>query len=572
MNVYDVILGSLPLATFKLNSGGTAYVDATNRGAVMTNSPVFAPSILAGSPKSFIARYNTAVAVPSGVWIRGNETTSFTLEQWFLPVFFTGTIAMLSHTGVYDGLSFDGDYIHFKIEFETTGSVDIKWPVPDFPESMHVVGVYTRKRIQLWVQGDLVAEGDISDAQAADGFKTRADTKLYIGESANVNQGGVFDAPTVYARALQQPEISNHFIWGRTVVPAEVASGAYGGNNWKGVSRDIYMTKTWSTVDDWLRANQYSNIDAVDGTLKPANDPTTLLSLAGVWTGTFETGPMGTNAYGIKVEWDGDGSYTVQASLDGGGTWSAALVNGRNIPGTFNWATTDTIVMIRVTFTGGVADDMSTIRNLKVIAYTSPYVYSSSGARTITITDNVATAAEENEPIESNANSGIEIYGGTATITPDTDPTPENINTIELLVKFNEDPVSRNVFSTTGASLLTNSSRQFTWTGMSNVVINRVASSTATVSVVGAVWYHIVATLTTPVNVDIVFGSNGNKHIGLISTFPTALTTAQAQAIFDSHFGYPNAGNIATEDFNFAEAATPLASYAYNWAITAAGG
>lgn len=570
MNLYDSVLASLPRTAFKLNSGGTSFTDLTNRAVTLTGTQLFSNSIVSGNAKSLLAKNTNILNFATTIFTRGIETQPFALECWVLPTAFTGTISIMSHTGAYDGLYFDGDKIHFKVEFETLGSLDISFAVADFPDAMHIVANYGVNSIQLYVNGERAASADLTDAQIADGFKTRANTNLFIGESATATQAIVIDGIAVYARTLSDSEIYKHFTMGRRVIAAQDVSGAFGGYGWYGNRRDIFSYKEWSGKD-WYNAI-YTNVEFEAEGLKPAEDPATQLSKAGTWTGVYEAGASPTNLYGVKVDWDADGSYVVQASLDGGTTWTASLVNNRIITGTYNWVVTDKIVLIRVTFTGGITADPAVIRRLRVTGYSTNKVYGNDNSRYITLSDGLSsTANDANEPIENNYGAGIEIYGGVANIQADATADIRNTAAIEFWFKWNGPPASGYVFDARpggdNSYLWVNGTNQLSFAGQTAVYVNGAAVTSGSFVPITGVWYHIVFVFDAPHNFYITLPATGAKNYDIINIYPTAPTAAQVLTMYKAYGGYPEATLVA-EDINVQEAATPFNTYAYDWTLT----
>lgn len=572
MNFYDSALSSLPYSTFRLNAGGTAYTDLTNRGTTYSSGAgvLRTNSIVAGSTGSTVID-NTRVFQTTVKCFVKDARPGFALEAWFLPSTFVGNISILSHDGVYDGLYFDGNNVHFKISFESQGTVDAYWPVPDFPDAMHIVGVWTGRSALLYVNGILESSIEATDAQVLAGFTTRASSNLFSGQSAT-GDSGVIDGVSIYNKSLTDAEIYRHFKMGRRVVPSQDISGAYGGFGWNDMRRDVFSYTEWSDKDFF--DGVYADVEFEGGGLRPAENPATQLSMAGTWTGVYPVGAYGSTLYGAKVDWDGDGSYVVQASLDGGTTWTTALVNDRTVPGTWLWNTTDKVLLVRVSFTGGTADDISEIRRLRVTGYKSVNVYGNDNSRVITLEDSgVGVANEPNEPIENNSGAGLETFGATATIKPDATADIRNIAALEVWVKFNESPLSKYVFDarvSDDSYLWATGTGLFAWLGATAVYINGVATASSSFMSAPGVWYHIIFVFDTPLNTDIKLPSIGNKNFSVINVYPTAPTAAQAAAMYNAYRKYPSAA-LATEDINVQEVATPFKTYGYDWSMTGVG-
>jgi len=556
----------MPLTTFKLNSGGTAYVDGTNRSVALSGSVLFTTPIMASVRKSILGKNANVLNFATPVFFRGSERLPFSLETWFLPMYFTGTISLMSHNAAYDGLVFDGDNIIFRVYFENTGLVSTSYAVPDAAESMHVVGVYTQKKIQLYVNGAMVSEAEISDAQVKDGFKTRASNALYVGQSANASQVGTFDGITVYQKAITDQDIYLHYLAGRRTEDIATIVGVYGGLYFDGTERDVFIDNEWNSTN-WTDSDNYTDVSFNTGNLTPIQDPNTLLSLPGQWVIPVEVGASDTNIYGVRVDWDGDGAFVVESSIDGGTVWNA-VTNSRNIAGTWNWNPTDKIVLLRVTFTGGLTSDISNVRRIRAVVFSSPALRSSDLSRSATINGiNVATSSIYDQPLERNFYSGIQTYGDSITITPDVEiEDARNVRSLEFWIKFNTTTSNKYVFDTRAGSteyLWVNNTTFFFSFPSGTVYVDGVAISNNAFTPIADRWYHIVYVFTAGINVPITIPSV-DKTISSIAAYPTALSASDVATMYSLYMGFPSAA-LATETNPVSEPATPYRLYAYNW-------
>ena len=135
MTLHDALLRSMPNAAFKLYKYGDAYgdiyvdyygvggyVDITGNGHTLTGAMSFVSPIINGNSDALFVNTATMMSTETKAFIRGSENNSFSLEEWVLPTTFGANVSILSHTGIYDGLYFDGNFINFKINFSTLGS------------------------------------------------------------------------------------------------------------------------------------------------------------------------------------------------------------------------------------------------------------------------------------------------------------------------------------------------------------------------------------------------------------------------------------------------------------------
>ena len=568
MNLYDSILASRPTNALKLNSAGTAFVDALNRGTSVIGTQLLDGSIVTGNARSLQVQNSNIVSFIDGVYTSANRP--FTLEAWVRPLYFqTSKMGILSHgSSEYDGIWIDQDYINFTVKF-ATDSATVRWPIPDHPATYHVVGTYDSSKITLSIDGQAVASTSVED-YSAQGFKTFSNNRLHGGQSAQAEQKALVDGIAVYNRVISDAEIYNHFKAGRRVMSVADIVTAFGGNMFDGTVRDPYPSKTWSTVDEWS-VSSYSDVQFASGVLAPAVNDATGLSKPGVWKGVYETSAADT-LNGLIIDWESDGNFTVAASLDNEATWTN-VSNGRYVPGTLNWTTGGNNVTIRVTFTGGVVNDPSVIRSITARAYLTDNVYGLFNTRYIDVSTN-STAEKHSHPIEGRADAGfITSSSNPMYLQPDVDTgTPQAINTVELWFKYDVQESHYVIDGRPGGGTVyvwINGTGQFSFAGLTALYINGTQQLTGQFTPVPGVWYHIVIVLAAPNSNRIDFPASA-KTYSVINTYPTALTAAQVSAIYMMYTDFPNAA-LATDTATVTEPANAFKLYGYDWSIAPAG-
>lgn len=564
---------------FDGSTAGASWTGTANQStSTITDSPTATYAIVANGSLSYLISPQNKFGYTTNVFQRGQEQNAFSLESWFLPSYNTaGNMAILCHNGVWDGLWYDGDKIHFTVEFATLGSVDVYYETADHPDAMHIVGVYTAGKIQLYVDGQVRASADISAAQIADGFKARANYNLYSGfiDWVQSSPSAIQDGVATYADALTDAEVYQHFVYGRAVSTAADVAGTFGGNLFTGVNRSKFSQRIWTT--DWDQDSTFTDVQMNADVLAPATDYTTGNSLAGTWTGVFPVaGITPSTLYGVRADWDADGSYTIQASLNDGSTW-ATITNGQNIPATWNWLpAVGGNVLIKITFTGSIANDPAQFRRLRLTAFDSQYVTGTDTSRVIELNSiGVATNIDSNEPIEANYNAGFNVTTGQWFINPDTGLDPKPVRSIEFWVKAqNQSGVTaRYIFDTRAAG-----GTEYLWASGTNVFgyvsgqlyVNGQAYGNGVVQMLPGVWYHLVYVFAADVTTQIVSSSAGPKNYALITTYPTALTAQNAADMY-AMYGSRTNPRLATDSNPIVEGANPYKLYGYDWSISPAG-
>ena len=575
MGYYDTLLKALPFNAFALNTAGTAYVDIAGRGSTMNGTPTFTSGIIAGTTKAAAITGQTTLDITTSVFKKGGERQAFSLLAWFAPGSWpTGSFSIMSHTGAYDGLWFDGDFINFSIKSALNNTTKISWAIPDMPERYMVVGVYTNKKMQLYVNAEVVAEADVPDEILTSGFIQESSSNLYTGQATSTAYKATVDGWATFGFALTSSQINNIYTEGKLAIPTFDAVGANAGAYWTGSDRNIDLYQSWEGTD-WA-LGVLTNTANNTGNLVPMVDNTTGLSYASArWQGTLAIGATENTAIGgVRLEWDGDGVFVVEASLNGGSTW-ATVTNGRLIPATFGIDSTNKIVDIRITFTGGLASDPAVVRSLKATVYSDALVIGSDTSRTLTLTDSVSTALEYNEPLEKNVNSGLNFYNGTATLSADTTSSPTNIGTVEMWIKPRSAAVSgvggylfdNRTAGGTAYTWIPTANGNYAWAGMSAVYVNGAAATSGTTPARFNEHQHVVMVLSSTNNLaSVIGGAFLDANVELIATYPTQLTAAQVASLYNSYNKVPSARiDDSVALITMADHSTPFVTNNYTW-------
>jgi len=553
MNFYDYVLRDSPRAAYKPNTAGTTWVDISGNGfSNYLGTQNKTSALVAGNDYSLIVGPSSAFGFSVGeVWKIGKEFQPFTIECVLLPLVNVGDMNIASHYSGSppDGLHIDSNKIYFDVVFGA-GRVSAAWEYPDVVEAYTLHAVYTPNKLQLWANGELVAETSIPDGFVATGFSQSPDGDLYVGNSSSNGDKAAFDGLAFYNYALTEDQIKQHFNAARDVVSMEHNVLAQGGSWRDGTDRNIYLQKTFNSTATFYSDNM-TNVSIADGELKPALDATTNLSLAGTWVGRFEISSDDISSIaGIKAEWNANGVYTVQTSLDGGSTWSA-VTNGELIAASQGLNPSGKILLVKVTFPGGLSNDPAEIRDLTLTAYLDYFAYGSNNSRLLQLSTLSSTSLVRNEPIESNSRPGIHVYGNNLLLQPDADATPSMIRTMEFWVKV------AGVTSGSGGYLfdtrgyggtaymwLPEASTTWGYAGATAVYINGQSVANG-VAAKKNEWAHIIFVFPADFNTNVTIAAGQQiAEYNLIATYPTAFTAAQALAQYQNYSRVPVASIV----------------------------
>lgn len=569
-----------PFSFWKLDGSGPTYDDSAGslRQADLVGSAVLSSALVAGSGNSLVLSNTNRIEMDDPVFNKGYEQRSFTLEAWVKPINVTGPVSVMSHSSTYDGLVITDDEIIFTTKYVSAGECKTSYRY-SVNKSYHVVGVHNNGRNSLYVDGELVAETDLTEDQQS-GVYDFLTTDLIAGQSATASTIS-FDVPAIYVGTLSSEIIQNHYELGVAVPSSETIASYNQGTFWNfsDESRNIASTKTWDVDADWaegvLTDTVVSNntivpfyttsesVVIVDGL------PTTVFtntSIAGTWQSSLElSGVPEAPLAEARLIWYGEGSFTIQYSLDGT-TWNAP--SGLAAESLTN---TDSIE-VRVSFTGGIVDDTSFVDYINLVAYVDKGFTGSLSNRSASFTGVGVTSQNYYEPIEYADFNGIDITTGEITITTDSsfngeEETPDQlyITGFDLWTK-----AAIGNIVTAGANTITRSGNTIVFSGFDAVTVNGMIVTSGTTVFGNNDWKHIGAVLTTPLNPTITVGDDGSS-VAQFSALYGDIDGTGMQQIYAAYLGLPGAVVDDTSVVSISQPATPTKIYSNIWGITPAG-
>lgn len=498
-------------------------------------------------------------------------------EVWFRPMT-TGKILALGYYDTndpitsWDGLFTDGDNIIFQRKFATAGYARASWPIPDFPEAYHVVGNQTPTGLSLVVNKEVVASVEFTDAQLVDKFQRSLNT-LWSGKATvePAHQGAIIDAPAVYNRELKASEIASHFDGGRLDYTARTIADAFGSALYylSDAERNILFDSRLTTSEDFEQG-LVNNVSTRGDKISPVLDEAGL-SQAGDIILTFPINATSSYVENCKIEWDGNGTYTVQASIDGGSNW-IAVNNGEVIIGVQAMTPTNPI-LARITFAGGITDDTTEVRNMRVVAYANDTVRGYGATSSLIIFGYGTTATEPNEVIEQSEDAGFKMTGAESRLRFNPDASEQVANTTAIEMWIRPDTIAGTqtlVASGTAVASITST--------------GAISNANTTVYVDGLPYaagmfikpkraHHIVVKFATPTNANIEIGAtavNGNRLTGrilMLARHTKTLTDADVARMAGLYSG-PVVGTITDSNITtIAEPATPITANKGTWGV-----
>lgn len=519
--------------------GTSPFTDYSGYGtsAVLTGSLVKGVGLVQNAGYSVILDNTHTLVTTTNIYTSGNEN-AFTIMASIFPVQRTTTAdqQIASHLGKFDGLSINGTVVSFSTKYLTAGEAKCSFDIA-FYRRVDLMGVHTRNKNSLYVNGVLVDEVDISAAQQADAYDS-ADGKIYSGTTSST-QGFMMNALGFLGRALAVEEVRAVTTWlNRRFTGSPVR--AYGGQELKVSTevRPLFLDAPIDTDDAW-NSGVLRNVSVNGTSLVP--DKIASLTVGGQWSKSFDLYTAGTPTplQGVNLMWTGK-NVTVEASVNDGTTWITASpgVNLSNIPTGFD--PTNKALAVRVTFAQGVTD--AYIDNFRLNGYNTSIFIPQSG-RTLTFAS--AVNFPERNPLELREDWGARLFSGTLSWSADNNEEPYNARTIEVWLRKN---------STAAPTL------SFTPT---TTYVNSISGGTSARGEWALYHYVLGANATT-------FNIGGNVTVGRVGIYDTALSAATISGIYKHYTGVLTQPISDGAVVAISEPATSTSIYAHDWSIQSA--
>jgi hypothetical protein len=540
---------------------------ATFSGSPTTTRPIVAKGVAA----QHVDSGDTINYPVSSVMIQGRETRAFSLEAWIKPQ--SGTAAVLARNS--SGLFLDGLVLRFSMQFSTLMSVTYNHL--DAGEIYHVVAVYDGKSMNLYVNGEAVASSEIEDDVIATGI---SDTTTNL--KTTMTSSMVMDTPAVYNYALDYVRVSRHFSVG-TQYPEVVNLSLNNGGKYYQFSDNyssIYESVAFGTIDDWNVGTFSGNVTEVDGKLVNLYDETAAEWLTGTWTYQYSVSGdegVGVTINGSRISWESLDTITVETSTDDV-TWTP-VNNGDSIVGTQSlssgWA-----IAIRVTIPT-TSTAQSVVNSLNVVFYTSKSIKGSDESLLATFVAplTVTLSEESNAPSSFNDNAGVLLPASNGISIPaDTDFDP--YSAVEMTVKFDTSTVSKTVLSVGSASITSNGSGQWAFSGLTALYVDGVAV-TSPYTISAGKWHHVLAVFSPTTSIVYIGNSSAGSagypmRVGYAALYADTIDATTADAIYDTWVGtaaiqVPDSSTSNISEHSFSETGGPFRAYSFDWSITGAG-
>lgn len=509
-----------------------------NRNATASATPVRYLPLVRGTTFSQYFSSTVVGTFASPVFAQGQELNSFTLEAWLFPSIMAADYQqLLGNLNQMDGLVIFSTAVHFVTKYADGSEARVSYELGD-QRRAYVVAVHTSEKNALYVDGELVDEIAITDAQRASQYSSAA-TDLTSGTTASAQRtalGGI----GIYDYALTGNTIAQHYEAGLMeddavtqfngdIIPLSIETA------------DVFLDQSWNDEDDWYEGRTI-NVKYANDRLTPQFSGN--VSMPGQWLTVVPIYVANTtSAYGMMFTWEGTG-VTVEASNNGVG-WETVVNGRRSTQMAVGTDPTGKQTQLRVTFAGGITNDTSYIKNLRVVCFRTNTTQQVAG-RTVTYTN--ALPQYPRYPTEYRSDWGAWLQTATHTLTLSddvVDATP--IRSLGIWIKK----------TTSTNPVISVSGTQY---------INGVQSAA---TLVNGHWtlMHIVlaADHTGPVTI------TGPAQVGQIGVYSTALSAQDIADIAAAYFGNNVTRVTDASVVGVAESTNAAQIYAHDWTIQASG-
>lgn len=567
-----------PLGLWDL-SGSSPFTDRSGYGnsGTLGGTIVRHASLGNGLGSAAIVNNTNKASFAFATFTTGLEERSFSLEAIVRPISRggTGEQQILGHASTYDGLVINGTVISFVTKYTNTGEARASYDLGTL-RSVVAEGVHTRKKNSLIVNGELVAEVDITIDQQKDTYLT-AGTTLSSGETTSGNDLAL-NMVAVYNYPLSTDFARRHAVIARRCPDPGNVAQQFGGTRivLPGSEGDIYMEHVIDEDHEW-NDGLLINTVAKDGVLYPVVDGQ---SLPGYWLGAVPIDATSSSSiYGVILSWEGKGEV-VECSLDGI-SWST-VSKGQLVPqisSGFNPA--NKVLHVRVSFAGYVENDESYVSNFRATGLLT----ASHSVEGMTVTKvGTPTLGRYFHHIDYADAWGITTNGTTDALrisAPDGVGSGEGIGTIELWVK-NLSAAAPAMLADTRVSAGDTQSYFYrssgtNWTfGNSTVYLNG-ASFTNNTTWRSNEWtlVHIVKNVLTPslINIgqNLISTERGKFQIGHVALYGKQLTATEISNIYQTYTGVPTTRANDNSVIAMSVPGDGATIYAFDWSIQPAG-
>lgn len=466
------------------------------------------------------------------------QSKPFSLSVVFTPVNKDGLspalqgIALSSGTG----LTMLDTTISFTTAYTVADDSVVSYDLGEF-RKVHVVGIHTPQKNILFIDGESVAEIDLTPAQQVDVLTKSAIIKM---GGTTSGRGIVSNNFAQFNYALSKDAIQDIRTFQNRRAEGSVAK-SFGAKEiyFHRGERAHYLERVWDSGDDY--GTGVHDGTTVDGDWLTVQKDENALTIAGVYRDSLSLlhDLTAEDLDSVNMTWTGK-NVRIMTSIDAV-TWVQA-VKGRNLSNIAVGFDTDVHpdLYIRVEFMPGVTD--AYITDMRVDGYLTSTVIPLNGERVRTFVN--AVNLGNHQPAEYSDDWGVHCNGGSVTISSDTGTSPDSFKTIEIWLKtITAVTISASVSSGTAA----------TYT-------NAIAGT----SVLPGQWMVYHFTYAAAINPTFTI-SGTDFSLGKIAMYPQALTATEVATVIKNYTGIQSAPAGTATEVTVSQTGEAAKVYAHDW-------
>lgn len=290
----------------------------------------------------------------------------FTLEAWIYPSFTTNNkTAILADLNNNVGLFYENNNITFAVD-----SNEMSYTLPYLNKSFHVVAVYGKNFISIYIDGELALTKTLINFEF-----TNEELNLKIGPTYSSDYF-LINAVAIYRYSLDDKKIKSHYSFIEPVPPIQISSPENGSlfnlydTNISTQFKFLYpANKPWfNLVSEGLYFNSNKNRLEVLQTETEEEKEIIIEDFIAI--------PLNVDINSSKIEWEGNNGISVETSTDG--INYEQCVNGSQIPGyTSDSFDEDRRLYLKITFyTIDSSKYIPSLDTLSVRFYNDQIIYS----------------------------------------------------------------------------------------------------------------------------------------------------------------------------------------------------
>jgi hypothetical protein len=284
------------------------------------------------------------------------------------------------------------------------GTESIEYTVPFLKKSLHIVGVYSKNKIILYIDGKIEAEKDLSGFS----FSNQSIT-MKSGPVNNSLDYMLLNCVSFYRNSLTKDQVLSHYLENKSLSPTQIVYPDQG-NFFELTDKSISAKYSYSypANKSWqyfINDNNlyYNSQKEFIGVVKGNGDSQSIV------IEDFITIPSGPEMNSSRIEWDGDNGVSVSVSIDGQDYQSC--VNGQPIPqySLSSFSQTRNLY-IRVYFT--TSDDSVYLPSLKFLSisfYNNQKIYSKNSSNYIASQQDIPVSNNKYEILSTDNRNGISL-------------------------------------------------------------------------------------------------------------------------------------------------------------------